>query len=312
MILSVVIQQFCEDNLEDVEVKNEKLYAKCPNPTCENPYNHFNISLVTGLFHCYRCGFSGNFYYLGRYLKGNKFNLKNTLKEYESNITFEMLESIYSKETQPLEIPDWTVDTKELKGNSLLVRRALEYLKSRGIDRETATHYQMRLGLSDKYKNHVIMPVVEEGVVKNFVARRFKGKGKRYTGPLSSEGYVKKSQLFWGLDNVGKERYRIIVVEGIFDAIALLQKGYPTIALLGKDISIVQVKKIVELTKRNVETVTILMDEGFLKEAIKIGHYLEGFVETILIAQMLGEGDPSSDVRGAIKAIENAKGIDCY
>ncbi len=310
LLTSIVIQQFCHDNLENTVTVRDVLYADCP--MCQKSSKHWNINLLTGVFHCYRCGWSGSFHYLGRYLKGNSFNLKTVMAEYESEITFEMLQAIYSKELQPLEIPDWTENTKELTGKSLLVRRALKYLKSRGISQELALKLQMRLGLEGKYKDCVLIPILEDGEVKNFVARRVRGTGKRYTGPRAGDGYAKKSSLIWGLDEIRGNDYFLIVVEGIFDAISLQQQGYPVVALLGKQISTVQIRKLADLAKWDVTSVIVLLDGACLGDAVKIAHNLEGFIPDVRIAEMAGEDDPAENIEEAIRAIEDARSIDCY
>ena len=116
----------------------------------------------------------------------------------------------------------------------------------------------------------MIFPVIEDGIVKNFVARRFRGKGKRYEGPHNDEGYIRKSHLLWGLDDLKGTEYLwtshfLVLVEGIFDAIALRNNAYPSVALLGKNISPTQIGKLTELTERGLKTVVVLLCDSGLK-----------------------------------------------
>ena len=293
------------DNLKVISNEGDEIFCYCP--FCNKGKKHFSINKENGVYHCYKCNSKGNFYQLIYYLEGVPYyEINSLLQEYRENIPLYQLEKIYNeaKVKKQQSIPDWTVNTQPIAHFSSLCNQAKKYLLKRGIDMELATELGVRVGTSGRYQGMVIFPVIEDNLVVNFVARRFMGGGKRYDGPHKEEGYWKKSHLVWNLNRIPSDS-SVVIVEGIFDAISLLDKNVG--AILGKTITNTQMIKIAEKASE----VTILMDANFTEEGLKIARTFIGFVDKVFLATML-DGDPSSNREAALESIKNKVDIDTF
>jgi hypothetical protein len=295
-ISPLIIRAYCEEHLENIEEKGDTLFAKCPR--CGKARKHWNIDTETGLFYCYRCNFRGTFEFLVKYLEGKWPDLDELQDEYESCITLDMLKAIHSD--GPVEFEeygDWTENTVPLTASCRDARLAREYLESRNVSLQQANEFQFRVAVAGDYKNYIIIPVEENGEVKSFVARRFKGEGLRYTGPSTDDPFERKSNLLWGLDRIDDGSY-IVLVEGVFDALPLLDEN--AVALMGKEVSPVQIEKILDTASG----VTVLLDSGFYEEGLQVASSFVGFLP-VKVGKMKS-GDPGENPVGAKKAIETA------
>jgi len=302
MLSSLVIQQFIEEHLENISIRGNHLYSMCP--VCGKEANHFNINLETGLWHCFKCGQSGNFPQLVKHLTGRYISNDKLEKEYTSGLSLSKLQEIFEeKQKKPVvEIGDWTENTCEIDAEGRIPKLARKYLESRNITVNLAKELQMRVGLSGKYMSRVLIPVIERGKVLNFVARTFVNNEKRYSGPHKNEPYVNKGELLWNYDNV-KPGEDLILVEGIFDAIPLLDLNI--VALMGKSISHIQTDKVLDLAG----SITILVDGGFVEAAKDIAEKVLGFIP-IKVAEMEIGHDPGEYPDEAREAI--GKAVDYY
>ena len=307
MINEPIITQFAQENLRNVVDKGSQLFSTCP--FCGKEFNHFNISKETGKFNCYSCGKGGSFESLTKKLLGWKVNVKDVIEEYSSGITLATLIDIYDKDTTVGSLYfDWKEDTISIFDSKVVCKRALEYLMTRNMTRKLIERLEFRVGIAGKYENMIVMPVYFNEEVVNLVARRIPPyRGRRYDGPHKDEAILNKSELLYNYDNVLDSDW-VVVCEGVFDCIALAQKGVPCVALLGKEISTDQILLLVEKWDK----IVILLDGGFEDSAIKNAKKLEGLTKTVQIAMIDGEEDPSENPLKAKEAIENAKSIECY
>jgi DNA primase len=109
----------------------------------------------------------------------------------------------------------------------------------------------------------VIIPSYNENNQLNtFVGRTYEDAYHKYRGPESSKDII----VFENLINWAQP---IILVEGVFDAIAVKRNAVP---ILGKSISKSLIKKIVSST---VEDIYIALDRDALKKALQ---YVEQFL----------------------------------
>lgn len=300
----LIIQLFCEENLCKVKENNGKLFAQCP--FCGKEYKHFNIDLKTGLYFCYHCSAKGNFYQLVKHITGSFPNMDTMEEQYTSELSLQELQNIFSsvQETSNNQKyqTDWKIDTCEIDTIGRIPNKARNYLLSRGVSTEMAKKLKFRVAVSGRYNGRIIMPITENDVVQNFVARLIGKEGKRYTGPHKNEGYTNKGELLWNLDKL-QYNTEIVLVEGIFDGIAIMNK-FPIVALLGKSLSNIQAEKILEKAK----SVIILLDAEFVESAKKIAEKLLGFIPIKI--GIMKKGDPSDSPEMARQAIKNA--VDYY
>jgi DNA primase len=161
--------------------------------------------------------------------------MKSTSRNY-----FEAIRLIDSKSTEydygdsiiklveEKEIEEFDISTiNRLHNNFMNNDDAVSYMKSRGINIETAVEF--KIGYSDK-QQMVTVPVQDHlGTYVGFVGRSVFGKSFK-----NSQGLPRRHILF----NLNRNKYeKIVVVESSFDAIRLWQLGIPSVATLGSYIS---------------------------------------------------------------------------
>lgn len=301
----IVVKQFVQDYCSHPAQRGDNIFMDCPK--CGKTRSHCNISIATGEFHCYRCGWGGDFDKFVKFFKGRNTSVSALTEEYSSSISLATLIDIYRQDDVAEEVTfDWLTNTEVLTHPKLKCKLAREYLESRSVTISLAESLQLRVGVGGRYDNMMIIPIIRKGIVVNFVARRFQGTGKRYDGPHNEEVLVRRSHLLYNYDNLLHSDY-IILVEGIFDTISLTQRDLPVAGLMGKEISSEQIKMVMKWKK-----VVVLLDGGFTRDALKVAHSLEGLTETIQVAIMPEGTDPSDSPDLALKAIEEARDLSCF
>lgn len=267
--------------LDDLDV-NYKRYGDevrivCPFHRNANGYN-LSINVKKRVFHCFSHGCEQNGYNLVdlvmrimktddrertvRYMaslanleidflcrnitKDSYKNKKGLLSFKESTLSFikefrtieEEGESAVYQESQ---IREWH--------NALLESKyPLRYLKEERklTDWDIENYY---VGFDPEEKD-IIFPVYSiEGKLKAVVRRTLSEEKAEYFGKYRVVGT--KSECLYGLYEAQSEGYnlnKIILVEGVFDAIALHRMGYTAVALLGTSLSKYQLKILYELS----------------------------------------------------------------
>jgi DNA primase len=117
---------------------------------------------------------------------------------------------------------------EELHNNVFKNQKAIDYYKSRGINKDSVNKY--KLGYSDK-QDMVTIPVhTPDGICIGFVGRSVEGKVFKNTSGLQ------KGKTLFNLHRA-KRYEKVFVVESSFDAIRLEQVGVHAVATLGATIS---------------------------------------------------------------------------
>lgn len=241
-----------EIGLEIVGETNNDFLCYCPFHSNRHT-SSFSVSREKGAFICFNpsCGEAG------------------TLTELVRRIThkneYEVLRFILSKETEALEnfdellseamedkpdFEEFSQDTLTKLHNGLINNsKATDYFKSRGIDLESAKHFE--LGYSDNM-NMVTVPVHSpEGIPIGIVGRSIEGKAFKNSTNLP------KSKTLFNIHRAKKIGDHIIVVESSFDAIRIHQAGFPNVvATLGGFLSTEQHR----LLNRYFNRITIMTD----------------------------------------------------
>jgi len=183
--------------------------------------------------------------FLGRNITKDNFKTKKGLLFKDSTLSFirevrtieEEGESVY----QESQIREW-------HGKLLKSKYALEYLNNERklTDWDIENFY---LGF-DPVEKDIIFPVYAiNGKLKAVVRRTLSEEKAEYCGKYRVIGA--KSECLYGLKEAQDMDYdlsRLILVEGVFDAIALQRIGYSAVALLGTSVSKYQLKILYELS----------------------------------------------------------------
>lgn len=246
---------------------------------------HMYVSKQTQLFDCKKCGEYGSIYKL----------LKQLDKTYLlGGATVEIRESIQSLRSLVEEqIADDEVTLKDLPvikmpaGWKVSVA-STEYLLGRGITPADCKRY--KIGATDlfrKYQNYVLIPIYDGGKIRGFVgrygAKKVPSDRLRYNNSIGTEF----SELLFGYDEITENTTTVILVEGIFDKIAVDKvlhlwesEEIKCVCTFGKKISREQSKK---LMLKGVTNVILLYDFDAIKDIKKYGLELENdFVTSIV------------------------------
>ena len=148
--------------------------------------------------------------------------------------------------------------------NSLTAKKAVSYLKNRGITKEDVIKYNIGYCEFGLFSNMIIIPSYgADGNLNYFTARNFdKNSSIKYKNPDVTRDII-------GLEHFINWNVPIILCEGMFDAIAIKRN---TIPLLGKTIQKNLMKKILN---SSVEKIYIALDKDAVKQALN-------FCETLI------------------------------
>ena len=163
---------------------------------------------------------------------------------------------------------------------SIIANKIRRYLHKRGITELDILKYNIGYCLTGDYEGRIIIPSYDENNQLNyFVGRSFENSYYKYKNPSASKDIIAfENFINWNLP--------IVLVEGVFDAIAAKRNAIP---ILGKSLSNSLLKKIVS---NNVEQVYIALDSDALKEAITFCEQFLSMGKSVYLVGM-DDKDPS-------------------
>ena len=209
-------------------------------------------------FECWVCGFKGR-------------TIKSLLKQLQipSEQAHEILKYIGKGEerfyapVKAVELPKEFQALYTASTTSIIANKVRKYLYNRGFTEKDFLKYNIGYCTSGEYEGRVIVPSYNENNQLNFfVARTYEDAYHKYRNPEASKDII-------GFENLINWNMPIILVEGVFDAIAVKRNAVP---ILGKSISNSLLKKIVS---SKAEDIYIALDRDAFKKALQ---YTEQFL----------------------------------
>lgn len=273
-----------DDDLRDLLInpkptRSGQYIADCP--LCGKE-QHFYISRKTQMWDCKKCHSYGSIYKLLRLLDKTYLLAGSTIenKERIESIREMTQELVSNDDTELSELP-----VKKMPVGWKVSAKSTKYLLSRGITPEDCKRYN--IGATDmfrKYENYVLIPVYDGGEIRGFLgrygARKVPNNKLRYNNSIGTEF----AELLFGYDEITDNTSTVILVEGVFDKIAVdkvlhLWDGEEVkcVCTFGKKISDKQIKK---LMLKGVTNVILLYDFDAVKEIKKYGLELEKYFVT--------------------------------
>jgi DNA primase len=169
----------------------------------------------------------------------------------------------YYFENTSIQLPKEFQPLYNASTTSIIANKVRRYLYKRGITEKDFLKYNIGYITSGEYSNRVIVPSYDETNQLNyFVGRSFTDAYNKYKNPSASKEIIAfESYINW--------RKPIILVEGVFDAIAVKRNAVP---ILGKSLSKRLMKKLVS---NDVQEIYIALDRDALKKAL---NYCEQFL----------------------------------
>lgn len=190
---------------------------------------------------------------------------------------------IINKERSKIQV-NLPKEFKEFKNSNLAIeKQALNFLVKRNISYEEILKYNIGYCIEGTYQNRIIIPSYDENYNLNyFVARTFeKDNPIKYRNPTFSKDIIPfEFYINWNLP--------IILVEGVFDALAIKRNVIP---LLGGQISNNLMKKLVSA---QVKEIYIVLDKDAFNKSIEYCEKLINFNKTIYLVELKGK-DPSEE-----------------
>ena len=268
---------------------------------------HMYVSKQTQLFDCKKCGEYGSIYKLLKQLDktyllgGATVEIRETIQSLRSIVAESIEEDeVTLKELPVIKMPvGWKVSLASTK-----------YLLGRGITPADCKRYN--IGATDlyrKYQNYVLIPIYDGGKIRGFLgrygAKKVPSNRLRYNNSVGTEF----SELLFGYDEITENTTTVILVEGIFDKIAVDKvlrlwdsEEIKCVCTFGKKISPEQSKK---LMLKGVTNVILLYDFDAIKDIKKYGLELENnFVTSITYTSSKKDIDECSP-EDALKVFEH-------
>ena len=224
-------------------------------PVCNHYKRKLEISLTTGKYNCWVCGFSGvSFKSLLKKLKAGKeyyevlcnIKIKNNDKKFEDKI---------------LSLPD---SFKPLiqTSNDVEYKNALNYCLNRGITGYDIARYNIGYCDEGLFRNRIIVPSYDEFGSLNFYC------GRDYYDSKMKYRLCDFTKNIIGFELFVNFNEPITLVEGPFDAFAV---KYNVIPLFGKILSEKLKLKILETKPPRIN---VLLDNDAMKDSLKICEFL--------------------------------------
>ncbi len=212
-----------EKTLGNYYVSGEEHLFRCPK--CNHYKNKLSVNVSLNVFKCWICEYSGNNIetLLRRYATRSTVD---SWRELSGKVDLSSFDLLFQKEEeqtdQVLELPEEFVT---LTGNITepYERHAVNYLKSRGIDRKCILRWKIGCFSGGKYFRRVCIPSFSaEGDLNYFVTRTYGNDYAKYKNPNVSKDII-FNDLYIDWDSP------VVLVEGVFDAF----KADNSIPLLG-------------------------------------------------------------------------------
>lgn len=272
--------------------------------TCPHCHHHkpkleinFDDSVKGNPWHCWVCNKKGT-------------NLIPLLKK--SNATDEQLTEVkkhvknthyvkIEKKEEVLKLPTEFKPLVNITKSDLVGRRALAYLKRRGVKKSDILKYNIGYCEGGVYDQMVVIPSYShEGSLNYFVARNFNEHSPvKYKNPPMSKNVV-PFELFINWNTP------LVLVEGMFDALAVKRNAIP---LLGKFLQRELLKKLVT---SQVQKIYIALDKDAQNDALKHCEQLLNEGKEVYLVD-LDEKDPSEmGFEEFTKLIQKTQPIDQY
>ena len=263
--------------MKSYQMKNGESAFHCP--FCNHHKKKLQVNFDTQKWHCWVCNAGGHkIGILLRKINAPKQIISEVLRilgDYKG-VKYEKDEKTeYNVSLPQCYKPLWKPSTDPLYTN------AISYLKRRGIGSIDILRYSIGYCSSNGYSNRIIIPSYDvDGKLNYFIARDMfpNSKFKYKNPPMSKDTVCFEMFVNWNEP--------IILVEGVFDAIAIRNNAIP---LLGKFPSKTLVMRLVE---NQVKKIYVALDEDARQDAIKLSKFLMDYgIETYLLN--MKDKDPS-------------------
>jgi len=242
-------------------------------PFCNHHKKKLEVELSSGLWNCWVCKSSGkSITKLLRKVSANSSDILKISKLENNNFVF-------TKYTEDVVVLPNNFIPFRLAEKNFYTNRLLSYLKSRNVSDDDIIKYNIGY-IEDNTNDNIVIPSYDSSFNLNYYISKNIVTNK-YSNPKCS-----KDKVF--LESFVDYNHDIVIVEGIFDAIAVKRNVIP---LFGKFLNEKVKESIIRSSSQNFY---IALDGGELDSILKIAKYiLEVGRNPYFVNMPVGE-DPSS------------------
>lgn len=211
----------------------------CPNPEHGTTKRHFQVNLDKPLVHCFAaCGISGTYERAIAMIRGcsekeaRKFILQHTRVALGENSKRKLRNDRRGSQRRT----DNSEDVISLDYDRFIPPLGMEYLAERGIGAESISRYGIGWDVDDR---RIVIPADDERGVARFLIKRAV-RSKDWPKYLYAPDGVSKTSLLFGACYLDRRRVSsdgLVLVEGSFDQIKLMQHDIQAGAILGTGLS---------------------------------------------------------------------------
>lgn len=228
------VREFLENRTDVQDADAGEVLINCPFHGETNP--SLSVNLAKGVFHCFSCKESGGFAKLIAEFDGITYDQAKAMLEVGEGDDVMLKGMLRTLEGYADDETKKNPKRFSIKAFHNLFppagKKALKYLDSRGISRETAERFDLRWGESGVMQGRVVFPIYD-----------VHGKLLSYGGRTVTDQKPKTRKARSGLDtlyglweltdNSTKQFPFLVVVEGEFDAMYLQQHGVAAVSTMG-------------------------------------------------------------------------------
>ena len=195
-----------------------------------------------------------------------------------------------------LKLPDEFKPLSEASKTSVYANRVRRFLYTRGLSDIDIFKYNIGYCDSGPYDNRVIIPSYnEDGQLNYFVGRSLDNKAySKYKNPSTSKNVIP-------FENLINFNQPVILVEGMFDAIAAKRNAIP---ILGTNIPEALMLKMV---LNSVEDVYVALDDDALKHALDYTQEFMDMGKRVYLVDMEGKDPSEMGFEAFTQHIQNAQ-----
>lgn len=163
---------------------------------------------------------------------------------------------------------------------SVIANKIRNYLYKRGLTENDFLKYNIGYCTTGDYAGRIIIPSYDDNNQLNFfVGRTFENNYFKYKNPPASKDVI-------GFENLINWDLPIILVEGVFDAMAVKRNAVP---ILGKTLS---KSLMLKLVSNKVQDIYIALDRDALKSALSYSEQFLAMGKRVFLVDMIDK-DPS-------------------
>jgi len=257
-------------------------------PFCNHYKRKLEVNLDYGQWHCWVCHAKGS--YLGSLFTKVKAprHFRDRLFELTKDVRLQRKLKPRRGEEEELKLPDDFISLAvppkhdvHFTEHHQEYRRAMAYLKNRGITMEDICRYNIGYCESGEYRDCIVIPSYDdEGKLNYFSCRSY------YSSTWSKYKNAPGSKNIVGFESFVNYNEPVTLVEGVFDAIAVRNNAVPLFGTMPS----LRLKE--QLVLHKTKRVNLVLDNDALREAIKIAQDLWQWGITVHLVK-LPEKDPS-------------------